>query len=67
MRVIFLDRDGVINRYPGDSDYVKSWDEFHFLPKAKSGLNPSLQSFAFSKALARGKRILQSQGSSNGE
>ena len=29
---VFLDRDGVINRYPGDADYVKSWEEFHFLP-----------------------------------
>ncbi len=38
MKVIFLDRDGVINRYPGDSDYVKSWSEFHFLPEVKSGL-----------------------------
>jgi HAD superfamily hydrolase (TIGR01662 family) len=36
MRAIFLDRDGVIceNR----SDYVKSWDEFQFLPKAKDSL-----------------------------
>jgi len=33
MRVIFLDRDGVINKYPGDSDYVKSWEEFSFLPE----------------------------------
>lgn len=38
MKVIFLDRDGVINKYPGDSDYVKSWDEFCFLPKVKSAL-----------------------------
>ncbi len=38
MKVIFLDRDGVINQYPGDADYVKSWGEFHFLPKAKSAL-----------------------------
>jgi len=38
MKVIFLDRDGVINRYPGDSDYVKTWGEFHFLPKAKESL-----------------------------
>jgi histidinol-phosphate phosphatase family protein len=38
MKVIFLDRDGVINRYPGDSDYVKSWGEFKFLPKVKSSL-----------------------------
>lgn len=38
MKVIFLDRDGVINRYPGDSEYVKSWEEFHFLPKVKPAL-----------------------------
>lgn len=38
MKVIFLDRDGVINRYPGDRDYVKSWKEFHFLPRVKEGL-----------------------------
>ncbi len=36
MRAIFLDRDGVIcaNR----SNYVKSWDEFRFLPGAKNSL-----------------------------
>lgn len=34
---VFLDRDGVINRHrPGD--YVKSWDEFHFLPGARRAL-----------------------------
>jgi len=38
MKVIFLDRDGVINRYPGDSDYVKSWSEFKFLPEVKPSL-----------------------------
>jgi histidinol-phosphate phosphatase family protein len=38
MKVIFLDRDGVINNYPGDTEYVKSWGEFRFLPAAKSGL-----------------------------
>ena len=38
MRIIFLDRDGVINRYPGDSEYVTSWSEFKFLPKVKSSL-----------------------------
>jgi len=38
MKVIFLDRDGVINRYPGDSEYVKSWNEFYFLPEVKSAL-----------------------------
>jgi len=38
MKVIFLDRDGVINKYPGDLQYVKSWQEFHFLPKIKPAL-----------------------------
>lgn len=32
MSTIFLDRDGVINE--NRSDYVKSWDEFRFLPGA---------------------------------
>ncbi|MFH1269919.1 MAG: HAD family hydrolase [Candidatus Omnitrophota bacterium] len=36
--VVFLDRDGIINSYPGDSDYVKSWEEFHFLPGVKPAL-----------------------------
>jgi histidinol-phosphate phosphatase family protein len=34
MKIVFLDRDGVINKYPGDNDYVKSWKEFSFLPNA---------------------------------
>lgn len=38
MKVIFLDRDGVINSYPGDREYVKSWSEFKFLPRVKRGL-----------------------------
>jgi D-glycero-D-manno-heptose 1,7-bisphosphate phosphatase len=38
MKVIFLDRDGVINRYPGDGDYVKSLKEFFLLPKSAEGV-----------------------------
>lgn len=38
MRVIFLDRDGVINRYPGDTKYVTNWKEFRFLPRAKKAI-----------------------------
>lgn len=38
MKVIFLDRDGVINRYPGNFEYVKSWEEFKFLPGVKPAL-----------------------------
>jgi len=31
-RAVFLDRDGVINQKPKEHDYVKSWDEFKFIP-----------------------------------
>ncbi|HNZ42531.1 MAG TPA: HAD-IIIA family hydrolase [Bacteroidales bacterium] len=34
---LFLDRDGVINKKLPD-DYVKSWDEFEFLPFATASL-----------------------------
>ncbi len=33
-----MDRDGVINKYPGDKEYVKSWCEFSFLPNVKPAL-----------------------------
>ncbi len=48
VKVVFLDRDGVINKYPGDKEYVKSWKEFKFLPKVKSSLK---------KLISRGYRI----------
>ena len=38
MRAVFLDRDGVINKYPGDKKYVTSWKGFAFLPGAKSAI-----------------------------
>lgn len=31
-KVVFLDRDGVINKRPPEADYIKTWDEFEFLP-----------------------------------
>ena len=34
MKVVFLDRDGVINEYPGDRNYVTAWDEFRFIPNS---------------------------------
>jgi histidinol-phosphate phosphatase family protein len=37
-KVIFLDRDGVINKKPPKADYVKKWEEFEFLPGAREGL-----------------------------
>jgi len=38
MRAVFLDRDGVINKYQGDSKYVTSWKAFKFLPRAKEAI-----------------------------
>lgn len=38
MKAIFLDRDGVINKYPGDKKYVTSWKDFKFLPGAKKAI-----------------------------
>lgn len=37
-KIVFLDRDGVINRYPGDTRYVSSWKEFQFIPGSIEGL-----------------------------
>ncbi|MFP4476491.1 MAG: D-glycero-beta-D-manno-heptose 1,7-bisphosphate 7-phosphatase [Desulfatibacillaceae bacterium] len=36
MKVVFLDRDGVINR--DSNEYVKSWNEFEFLPRSLDAL-----------------------------
>ncbi|MGH7540530.1 MAG: HAD-IIIA family hydrolase [Gemmatimonadota bacterium] len=35
---IILDRDGVINRRPPRAEYVRSWDEFEWLPGAADAL-----------------------------
>jgi D-glycero-D-manno-heptose 1,7-bisphosphate phosphatase len=37
-KLVFLDRDGVINRYPGDLKYVTRADEFCLLPNVKQAL-----------------------------
>ena len=37
-KVIFLDRDGVINKKAPKADYVKTWDEFKFLPGAEEAM-----------------------------
>jgi D-glycero-D-manno-heptose 1,7-bisphosphate phosphatase len=38
MQAVFLDRDGVINKYPGDKRYVTSLKKFCFLPGAKGAI-----------------------------
>jgi histidinol-phosphate phosphatase family protein len=37
-KTLFIDRDGVINKYRKD-DYVKCWDEFEFLPGVLDALS----------------------------
>jgi len=37
MKIVFLDRDGVISIFT-PNDYIKKWDEFQFLPDSISGL-----------------------------
>ncbi len=37
-KVVFLDRDGVINAKAPEGDYVKDWAEFRFLPGAKEAV-----------------------------
>ena len=38
MKLVFLDRDGVINRFPGKGFYVTREEDFVFLPRAKEAL-----------------------------
>jgi len=45
---LFLDRDGVINKRP-PNDYVKSWDEFEFLPGVLEALK--ILTLKFSKII----------------
>jgi histidinol-phosphate phosphatase family protein len=37
-KVVFLDRDGVINRYPGDGNYVTSCRDFKLIPGAAEAI-----------------------------
>jgi D-glycero-D-manno-heptose 1,7-bisphosphate phosphatase len=32
MKIVFLDRDGVINEFPGNGNYVTKIKDFHFIP-----------------------------------
>ncbi|MDD3920520.1 MAG: HAD-IIIA family hydrolase [Eubacteriales bacterium] len=37
-KVIFLDRDGVINRCAPPHQYIRTWEEFEFLPHAAEAI-----------------------------
>ncbi len=38
MKIAFLDRDGVINKFPGHGGYVTKVKDFHFLPGTLEGI-----------------------------
>jgi D-glycero-D-manno-heptose 1,7-bisphosphate phosphatase len=38
-KVIFLDRDGVINEFPGNGNYVTKIKEFHFIPGSLTAIS----------------------------
>jgi D-glycero-D-manno-heptose 1,7-bisphosphate phosphatase len=38
MKVVFLDRDGVINEFPGNGLYVTRVKDFHFIPRVLEAL-----------------------------
>jgi len=37
-KIVFLDRDGVINEFPGHGNYVTKVKDFHFIPRALEAL-----------------------------
>lgn len=45
-KIVFLDRDGVINKYPGDFKYVTRKKDFKFLPGVKESIK-KLNSFGY--------------------
>lgn len=38
MKVVFLDRDGVINEFPGNGKYVTKVKDFHFIPGSREAV-----------------------------
>lgn len=38
-RIIFLDRDGVINKKAPEGDYIKNWKEFSFLDNVPEAIH----------------------------
>lgn len=66
MKAIFLDRDGVINKYPGDKNYVEKLSQFRFLPRVKKAIaklhKAKFRIFVISNQAGVGKGIF-TQGS----
>ena len=54
-KVVFLDRDGVISK--DSPDHIKSWEEFHFLPKSRFQYYCYNQSVCYSEKNGNKRRI----------
>src|SRR5208282_4957497 len=61
MKVIFLDRDGVINEFPGNGFYVTKVKDFHFIPGSLEAIRALTQSghkiFVISNQAGVGKGV----------
>lgn len=61
MKVVFLDRDGVINEFPGNGNYVTKVKDFHFIPGALDAIRilteEGFQIFVVSNQAGVGKGI----------
>jgi D-glycero-D-manno-heptose 1,7-bisphosphate phosphatase len=62
MKIVFLDRDGVINQFPGHGFYVTKIKDFHFLPGSLKAIRELTQAgytiFVVSNQAAVGKGLL---------
>ena len=65
VKAVFLDRDGVINQFPGNGKYVTKLNEFHFLPGALDALkiltNEGYSIFIVSNQAGVGKGVYTKQ------
>ena len=61
MKVVFLDRDGVINEFPGNGNYVTKVKEFHFISGSREAIRRLTESgytiFVVSNQAGVGKGI----------
>jgi len=61
MKVVFLDRDGVINEFPGNGAYVTKIKDFHFLPGSVEAIQELTDNgykiFVISNQAGVGKRV----------
>ena len=68
--VVFLDRDGVINRKAPEGEYIRDWADFEFLPGAIEALRelraiegPALVVVSNQRGIARGHMSAEAVGS----